>query len=65
QERLHELVVNPEKFRTLQFQSAMDVNNQASTEYMVGIMALSSDKQINRLVDEIGEFQKDLISLQN
>ncbi|MFT6268931.1 MAG: hypothetical protein ACJAVV_001749 [Alphaproteobacteria bacterium] len=64
QERLHELVVDPEQFRTPEFQSAMEVNTQASTEYMIGIMALSTDKQINRLLDEISEFQKDLISLQ-
>lgn len=64
EERLYELIVDPEKFRSQPFQTAMDVNAQASTEYILELMALLSDKQLERVVKEIEEFRQDTISLQ-
>lgn len=65
QERLHALIVNPRQFRSPEFNTAMNVNTAASAEYLVGLMALSSDKQIAHLLDEIGNFQDDVRDLQN
>jgi hypothetical protein len=64
EERLYELIVNPEKFRSQPFQTAMDVNTQASTDYIIELMALLSDKQLERVVKEIEEFRQDTISIQ-
>jgi predicted mannosyl-3-phosphoglycerate phosphatase (HAD superfamily) len=64
EERLYELIVNPEKFRSQPFQTAMDVNAQASTDYIIELMALLSDKQLERVVKEIEEFRQDTISIQ-
>jgi hypothetical protein len=64
EERLYELIVDPEKFRSQPFQTAMDVNAQASTEYILDLMALLSDKQLEKVVKEIEEFRQDAISLQ-
>lgn len=63
-QRLHALIVDPEKFRSQPFQTAMDMNAQASTEYMLGVLALTTDKQRSTLIDEIDEFRQDIISLQ-
>lgn len=64
EERLYELIVDPEKFRSQPFQTAMDTNAQASTDYILDLLALLSDKQLEKLVKEIEEFRQDAISLQ-
>lgn len=64
EQKLYELIVDPEKFRTPSFEAAMEVNTQASTEYMMGLMAMASDKQSKNLVDELDDLRKDVLSLQ-
>lgn len=63
--QLHDLIVDPERFRSETFQQAMKQNEMASTEYILGLQSLMTDKQIERLVDEINELRDDLMSLQN
>ena len=64
EKRLYELIVDPEKFRSLPFQTAMDANAQASTEYILELLGLLSEKQLAKLVEEIEEFRQDTINLQ-
>lgn len=64
EQRLHALIVDPEKFRSQSFQTAMDVNAKARSEYMLSLLALTTEKQLTKLVDEIDEFKQDAISLQ-
>lgn len=58
------LIINPEQFRSVEFQNVMDANTTASTDYLMGIYALSSDKQIQRLLDEVADLKDDLLDLQ-
>lgn len=62
--RLYDLIVDPEKFRSQPFQTAMDMNAQASTEYILELFALLSEKQVEKVLEEIEEFRQDTISLQ-
>ncbi len=62
--RLYDLIVDPERFRSETFQQAMKQNEISSTEYILGLQSLITDKQIERLVDEIDELREDLESLQ-
>jgi hypothetical protein len=65
EQSLYDLIKDPERFRSAEFQQAMDSNAQAGTEYMMGLMEMASAKQVVKLVDEIGELQKDVVNLQN
>jgi hypothetical protein len=64
-QELHKLIVEPEKFRSQTFQTAMDLNAQASSQYMTGLVALMSDKQLKNVIEEINEFKQDIIKLRN
>jgi hypothetical protein len=59
-----ELITNPDQFRSQPFNDAMAANTLATSEYMMGLLARSSDKQIKRLLDEISDLQNDLQELQ-
>jgi len=61
---LYSLIVDPERFRTQTFQTAMETNTQASTEYMLALLAITTDKQLKKVVEEIAEYKEDVIALQ-
>jgi len=64
EQKMHELIVNPGQFRSLEFKTAMKANTAAGSEYLIGLMSLTSTKQIERLLDEIDDLQDDLRGLQ-
>ncbi len=61
---LYTLINEPEKFRSAQFQAVMQQNNDTSSEYIMGLIALTSEKQIKNLVEEIDEVRQDVVNLQ-
>lgn len=62
--RMLTLITDPDQFRSPAFQDAMQINKAASTEYLMGLMSLASDRQVKRLLEEIGDLHKDLQDLQ-
>lgn len=63
-EKLHELIVNPEQYRPEEFVQTLELNTQASTQYLMGVMEMASDKQIDHLLEEIFDLKDDVVSLQ-
>ena len=62
--RLYELIVNPEKYRSDAFLLASEANMRASSDYFVGLINTSNNKQIKKLLNEIDDFYQDVVSLQ-
>jgi hypothetical protein len=63
EQKLHDLVVDPEQFRSAEFVMAMEKNLLASTQYTMGLLDLASEKQVKILIDEIDELKNDVVSL--
>jgi hypothetical protein len=61
---LFDVIVNPEQYRPPEFQQALDNNAQVSSEYIVALMELMSNKQLSHLLDEMSDIQNDVASLQ-
>lgn len=57
---LLELITNPEQYRSEAFNQITQSNIEASSEYFLGLLALSSNKQKEKLVDEINELIEDI-----
>jgi len=64
EQRLSELILNPDTYRSDEFVAASDSNNLAGAEYLVGLFNLASDKQLNSLIEEIEDLREDVQSLQ-
>ena len=65
EEELTQLIQNPEVFRSSEFVEAREANNAASAEYLIGLLNLANDKQINQLIEEIDDIKQDIIVLKN
>lgn len=61
---LYDLIVNPEQFRTAQFQQAIEENSKAGDEFLIGLLKLANDKQLSKVIKEINEYRDDIESLQ-
>lgn len=64
-QKLFDLIVDPERFRSQEFQLAMDANAATSAEYIMGLKDMMSNKQMDKLINEIEEVKDDLVSLQS
>jgi hypothetical protein len=62
-ERLMELILYPEQYRSSAFVAATEANNNASASYLIGILESAETKQVSRLLDEIEDLKKDIQSL--
>lgn len=62
--QLYELIIEPEQYRSAAFNAASDNNLQASSDYFRGLLERSSNKQINKLANEIEDLRDDVVSLQ-
>lgn len=57
---LLELIINPEQYRSEAFNQITQSNIEASSEYFLGLLALSSNKQKEKLVGEINDLIEDV-----
>ena len=62
-DKLLALILYPESYRSEAFNLTSKANSKASAEYLIGILELANEKQLNRLIEEIDEFTQDIISL--
>lgn len=61
--KLQALIENPEQFRSAEFETAMDINQQTSADYMISLFEMTSDKQRRKLLGEIEDLQDDIDDL--
>ena len=60
---LYKLIVEPEVYRSEELTYAFEQNAETNMAMMQTLLALSTEKQQNRLVKEIGEYRQDVIDL--
>jgi len=62
--KLHDLIIDPEQYRSAIFNAANENNNAARSDYFIALLNLSSDKQIKMLIEELDGYIDDIEMLQ-
>lgn len=60
---LQQLIVEPEKYRSDSLHEVSEHNAHMSKQYLVEVLETLSDKQRQKMIEETGEIQQDIISL--
>lgn len=64
-EALHEMLTQPETYRSEAFNQASARNTEKSKQYLMQLLTLATDKQKQTLVDKIAKYKEDIKDLAN
>lgn len=59
-DKLYDLIVDPEKYRSEEMQAVIDANSEATGNYLTELYQSTSEKQKKRLLREIGDLRDDV-----